>query len=142
MFSGKAVAILFDAQLMPASSAEVELSVDSIDMTTIKILRDKNIKDLIVNEEPVWAAHGIPSKKIMGGVLNVKGTMHGFYKNQASVPSIGDNVSVIWKINGIGFYTASECLVKSFTYSADVSGAIEWDMEWESIGDVDFRGLI
>lgn len=142
MYSGKSSAILFNAQLIPADKWELELSVEPIDYTTINILRDAGITDLLSTQKPEWANHGIPSKKISGNVRMAKGTIHGFYKNQASIPAIGDVVSITMRLTNLAFFVASECLIINVKISSEVKGAVEFDMDWESVGNVDYRGRI
>ena len=142
MYAGKTSAILFNAQVIPADKWEIDLSVESMDNTTISILRDAGITGLLADQKPIWSAHGIPVKKISGNVRTVKGTIHGFYKTQAAIPSICDVVSITMRLTNLSFFVASECLITNVKMNTEVKSAVEFDIEWESIGEVDYRGRL
>lgn len=140
MYAGRRAAVEFNAQLMPADSWEAELSVESVPITTIQILRDANIIGPIQPVRPNWSAHGIPTKKISGGMREVSGKLHGFWRTNNSVPAIGDTVSIALVLDNVNFLVFPQCHVTKFNVSVETSGAIEWDMEWEAIADGDFTG--
>ena len=140
MYSGRQGAVLFNAQFMPADSWEAELSVESIPLTTIRVLRDANVDGDISAVKPDWIAHGVPTKKMTGGMREVSGKIHGFWSTQAGLPAIGDTVSINLRVNNLTFWLFPQCLVTKMTISVETSGAIEWDMEWEAIADGDFTG--
>lgn len=139
-YSGQRAEVVFNAQFMSADSWEAELSVESVSLTTINILRDQNINGNIAAVRPSWADNGVPVRKISGGMREVSGKMHGFWSNQVDVPSVGDTISVALKLDGLNFWIFDQCLVTKMNVSVEIKGSIEWDMEWESIGDGDFTG--
>lgn len=143
MYAGKTSAILFNAQVIPADKWEIDLSVESLDYMTIKVLRDANVNGLMKDSGAlplIWSQHGIPSRKISSNIRDVKGTIHGFYKNQATTPTIGDTLSIALMITNLTFFVVSEALVTNVKINSEVKGAVEFDIEWESIGNVDYRG--
>ena len=111
---------------------------------TIKVLRDANVNGLIadmVGGLPfIWAYHGIPSRKISSNIRDVKGNVHGFYKTQAVTPTVGSTLSLVLRLQNLTFFSVSEALVTNVKLSTEVKGAVEFDIEWESIGEVDYRG--
>ena len=143
MYSGKTYAILFNAMVIPADKWEIDLSVESLDDMTIKVLRDANVNGLMADagELPlIWSQHGIPSRKISSNIRDVKGTVHGFYRSQAFTPTVGSTLSIIMTLTNLSFFIVSQALITSVKLSAEVKGAVEFDIEWESIGEVDYRG--
>lgn len=140
MYAGHRAAILFNAQIMPADSWEADLSVETVPTTTISILRNANIIGPIDPVRPNWTAHGIPSNKISGGIREVSGKMHGFWRTNLSIPSEGDTVSLALTINNVNWFVLNQCIITKLSLKAEVKGSVEWDIEWESIGDGDFTG--
>lgn len=143
MYSGKTSAILFNALVIPADKWEIDLSVESLDYMTIKVLRDANVNGLMANAGAfplIWSQHGIPSRKISSNIRDVKGTVHGFYKTQASTPTIGSTLSLVLRLQNLTFFSVSQALITNVKLGAEVKGAVEFDIEWESIGEVDYRG--
>jgi len=143
MYSGKTSAILFNALVIPADKWEIDLSVESLDDMTIKVLRDANVNGLMANAGAlplIWSQHGIPSRKISSNIRDVKGNVHGFYKTQAATPTVGSTLSLVLRLQNLTFFSVSQALVTSVKLSAEVKGAVEFDIEWESIGEVDYRG--
>lgn len=139
-YSGQRAEVVFNAQFMPADSWEAELSVESVALTTINILRDENINGNIAAVKPSWDSHGIPTRSISGGIRQVSGKLHGFWTTNVAVPEIGDTISVILKIDGLNFWIFDQCLVTKMNVSVEVTGAVEWDIEWESISGCDTTG--
>jgi len=140
MYAGRRAAVEFNAQIMPADSWEVDLSVENVPITTIKILRDAGIIGPIAPVRPNWDAHGIPVKKISGGIREVTGKLHGYWRSQATVPAIGDTVSIALTIDNANFFVIPQCLVTKMNLKTEVKGSVEWDMEFEAISDTDFTG--
>jgi len=140
MYAGRRAAIEFNAQIMPADSWEAELSVESIPLTTIKVLREVNVDGDIKDVKPDWVDHGVPVRKIHGGMREVKGKMHGFWRTNASVPSIGDTISVALTLDNVTFFVINQCLVSDMKISVKSKEVLEWEMEWEAISDGDFTG--
>ncbi len=140
MYAGRRAAVEFNAQIMPADSWEVDLSVENVPITTITILRDAGIIGPIQPVRPNWAAHGIPVKKISGGIREVTGKLHGYWRSQATVPAIGDTVSIALTIDNANFFVIPQCLVTKMNLKTEVKGSVEWDMEFEAISDTDFTG--
>lgn len=145
MYAGKTSAILFNALVIPADKWEIDLSVESLDYMTIKVLRDANVNGLMASAGAlplIWSQHGIPSRKISSNIRDVKGTVHGFYKSQAFTPTVGSTLSIIMTLTNLSFFIVSQALITSVKLSTEVKGAVEFDIEWESIGEVDFRGRL
>lgn len=145
MYAGKTSAILFNALVIPADKWEIDLSVESLDYMTIKVLRDANVDGLMANAGAlplIWSQHGIPSRKISSNIRDVKGTVHGFYKSQAFTPTVGSTLSIIMTLTNLSFFIVSQALITSVKLSTEVKGAVEFDIEWESIGEVDYRGRL
>jgi len=140
MYAGRRAAVEFNAQIMPADSWEVDLSVESVPVTTITILRDANIIGPIQPVKPNWTAHGIPSQSMHGGIRNVTGKLHGYWRSQATVPAVGDTVSIVLTIDNVNFFVIAQCLVTKMNLKTEVKGSVEWDMEFEAISDTDFTG--
>ena len=143
MYAGKTSAILFNALVIPADKWEIDLSVESLDYMTIKVLRDANVDGLMANAGALpltWAQHGIPSRKISSNIRDVKGNVHGFYKTQAVTPTVGSTLSLVLRLQNLTFFSVSQALVTIVKLSTEVKGAVEFDIEWESIGEVDYRG--
>jgi hypothetical protein len=143
MYAGKTSAILFNALVIPADKWEIDLSVESLDYMTIKVLRDANVNGLMASAGAlplIWSQHGIPSRKISSNIRDVKGNVHGFYKTQAVTPTVGSTLSLVLRLQNLTFFSVSQALVTSVKLSAEVKGAVEFDIEWESIGEVDYRG--
>lgn len=140
MYAGRRAAVEFNAQIMPADSFEVDLSVENVPITTIQILRDANIDGLISAVKPNWAAHGVPVRRMTGGIREVTGKLHGFWKTNASIPTIGDTVAIVMLIDGAQFFVMSQCLVTKMTIKVETKGTVEWDMDFEAISDTDFTG--
>jgi hypothetical protein len=140
MYAGRRAVVLFNAQLMPADNWEAELSVESVPITTIKVLRDAAVDGDIAAVKPDWIAHGIPVKKVTGGMREVTGKLHGFWKSQATVPAVGDTISLALRVDNLNFLVFPQCLIVNMNISLETTGAVEWDMEWEAIADGDFTG--
>jgi hypothetical protein len=143
MYAGKTSAILFNALVIPADKWEIDLSVESLDYMTIKVLRDANVNGLMASAGAlplIWSQYGIPSRKISSNIRDVKGNVHGFYKTQAVTPTVGSTLSLVLRLQNLTFFSVSQALVTSVKLSAEVKGAVEFDIEWESIGEVDYRG--
>lgn len=140
MYAGRRAVVLFNAQLMPADNWEAELSVESVPITTIKVLRDAAVDGDIAAVKPDWIAHGVPVKKMTGGMREVTGKLHGFWRSQATVPAVGDTVSLALRVDNLNFLVFPQCLIVNMNISLETAGAVEWDMEWEAIADGDFTG--
>jgi hypothetical protein len=157
-YLGKGSGIVFTSETRPgtvlnlfADEWGVEIKDESINITSIKPLRDKNvINDLAA--VPAWRDFGIPMQMLNGGLRETVITMHGFlfYDNTVSVnddariPIINERGKLEIKYsNNAGIkknlFKADSVVVISSKFDMSVTGALEYDIEFNVLTtDIDY----
>ena len=157
-YLGKGSGIVFTSETRPgtvlnlfADEWGIEIKDESINITSIKPLRDKNVIDDL-SAVPAWRDYGIPMQMLNGGLRDTVITMHGFvfYDNTVSVnadariPIINERGKLEIKYsNNAGIkknlFKADSVVVISSKFDMSVTGALEYDIEFNVLTtDIDY----
>lgn len=133
-----------------ADEWSIEIASESIDITSIKPLRDENLVDDL-SGVPDWLNYGIPKQRLEGGVRDTKLTISGFIywdtdfsRDESNrVPIIGEKgeVQILYTTQGANrrpLFTAENAVVNSAKYDTDISSGIRFEIEFHCLTtDVD-----
>jgi hypothetical protein len=157
-YLGKGSGIVFTSETRPgtvltlfADEWGIEIKDESINITSIKPLRDNNVIDDL-SAVPDWKNYGIPMQMLNGGLRETVITIHGFvfYDNSVSVndgariPIINERGKLEIKYsNNAGIkknlFKADSVVVISSKFDMSVTGSLEYDIEFNALTtDIDY----